>query len=84
MNQAKIIATIGPSTRDADLIAELVAAGMAVARLNAAHGNLQWHSETIDLIRQVASQVPILLDLPGAKVRTRELEHERSFKAGTG
>ena len=82
MNQAKIIATIGPSTRDANLIAELVAAGMAVARLNAAHGNLQWHSEAIDLIRQVASQVPILLDLPGAKVRTRELEHERSFKAG--
>ncbi len=67
MSQIKIVATIGPGTKSAAILRELVQAGMSVARLNGAHGDLQWHSEAIDLIREVAADVPILLDLPGSR-----------------
>ena len=82
MSQIKIVATIGPSTNHPDLIRQLVEAGLDVARLNGAHADLHWHSQAIDLLRRVAPEVPILLDLPGSKVRARELEHELSFDAG--
>ena len=82
MSQIKIVATIGPRSKSADVIRELVEAGMSVARLNGAHGDLQWHSEAIDMIREVADDVPILLDLPGGKVRVGDLQHELSFGAG--
>ncbi len=82
MNRTKIVATIGPRTNNAESIRDLVAAGMSVARLNAAHGDLGWHAEAIDLIRNVGPEVPILIDLPGGKVRTRELERALDFKTG--
>ncbi|MHC4414059.1 MAG: pyruvate kinase [Planctomycetota bacterium] len=82
MSRTKIVATIGPRTNDADLIRKLVQAGMDVARLNGAHADLEWHSSTIDLIRRVAPDVPIILDLPGRKVRTNDLEREPNLNAG--
>lgn len=82
MSRTKIVATIGPRTNDAESIRRLVEAGMDVARLNSAHGDFEWHSATIDLLRNVAPHVPIILDLPGQKVRTAELAHESRFDAG--
>ncbi|MHC4218063.1 MAG: pyruvate kinase, partial [Planctomycetota bacterium] len=71
-----------PRTSDVDLLRRLVEAGMDVARINGAHADSDWHSATIDLLRRVAPHVPVLLDLPGRKVRTGELEPEPSFDAG--
>jgi pyruvate kinase len=82
MSRTKIVATIGPRTSDVDLLRRLVEAGMDVARINGAHADSDWHSATIDLLRRVAPHVPVLLDLPGRKVRTGELEPEPSFDAG--
>ena len=82
MSRTKIVATIGPCSNRADVIQALVAAGMSVARLNGAHGDLQWHSDVIDVLRRVAPEVPVLLDLPGGKVRIRELEQDLHFSAG--
>ncbi len=44
MSRTKIVATIGPCSNRADVVQALVAAGMSVARLNGAHGDLQWHA----------------------------------------
>ena len=82
MSRTKIVATIGPRTNDAESIRRLVEAGMDVARLNSAHGDFEWHSAAIDLLKRVAPHVPIILDLPGQKVRIAELAHEPSFNAG--
>jgi len=82
MSRTKIVATIGPRTNNAQSIAELVDAGMDVARLNGAHGDRAWHSRAIDLLRTVAPDVPIILDLPGRKVRIGRLDRTRSCQVG--
>jgi pyruvate kinase len=65
------VCTIGPATEHR--IAELVEAGMSVARLNFAHGTADEHAARVTAIRDVARtagrHVAILADLPGPKVR---------------
>jgi pyruvate kinase len=82
MNSVKIVATIGPISANEDMLRQLVAAGMNVARLNGSHADLDWHAATIELIRRIAPELPILLDIPGRKIRTQALLHEPSFAAG--
>ena len=82
MNRTKIVATIGPATATAEAIEALCAAGMSVARLNGSHNSLDWHASTIRLLRSVVPDVPILLDIPGRKIRTGKLAHEPVFRAG--
>lgn len=80
--RTKIVATIGPASRDAAALRALLDAGMGVARLNLSHADLDWHGEAIRLLREAAPDVPILLDLPGRKIRTGQLVHEPSFRRG--
>jgi len=68
--RTRIIATIGPQNANVDSLKELLAAGMSIARLNASHNNLEWHKETIKLIQKASANTPILLDIPGRKIRT--------------
>ncbi len=73
MRSTKIVATIGPASRDPDVLERIVAAGMDVARLNFAHGTADEHVETAGRIREAAEKVgrvvAILGDLPGPKLR---------------
>jgi pyruvate kinase len=73
MRSTKIVATIGPASRDPDVLERIVAAGMDVARLNFAHGTADEHAETAGRIREAAEKVgrvvAILGDLPGPKLR---------------
>src|SRR5918912_3983376 len=71
--RTKIVATIGPASRDRDVLVRMVDAGMDVARLNFSHGTHEEHSETARLVRDAAGRagrpVAILQDLPGPKLR---------------
>ncbi len=73
MRRTKIVATIGPASRDPDTLARMVEAGLDVARLNFSHGNREIHAENAELVRAAASavgrQVAIFQDLPGPKIR---------------
>src|SRR5215210_244551 len=73
MRSTKIVATIGPASQDPDVLTEMVAAGMDVARLNFAHGTSEQHAEIAAAIRTGAERagrdVAILGDLPGPKLR---------------
>src|SRR4051794_4388393 len=73
MRRTKIVATIGPASRDPEGLVRLIEAGMDVARLNFSHGSADQHEETAQLVRDAASrvgrQVAILQDLPGPKLR---------------
>ncbi|MGH2851891.1 MAG: pyruvate kinase, partial [Solirubrobacteraceae bacterium] len=73
MRRTKIVATIGPASREPDVLARLVEAGMDVARLNYSHGSLDEHAETAGRVREAANRagrpVAILQDLPGPKLR---------------
>jgi pyruvate kinase len=69
----KIVATIGPATESAEVITQLINAGMNVARFNTKHNSPQWHQEKIQLVQRVAKQlgqpIAILLDLQGPEIR---------------
>ncbi len=78
-NITKIVATIGPISANKDHIKKLYNAGMSVARLNGSHSNLEWHKNTIRLIRKTVPSIPILLDIPGKKIRTSQLKIEPEF-----
>jgi len=81
-SRVKIVSTIGPATARAEALKQLQNAGMSVARLNGSHGSQDWHRATIALIRSAAPGIPILLDIPGRKIRTTMLVKEPSFSAG--
>ena len=69
----KIVATIGPASREPDVLRRMVDAGMDVARLNFAHGSPDQHAETVERIRSAAAaagrEVAVLQDVPGPKLR---------------
>jgi len=71
--RTKIVATIGPASRDPETLVRMVDAGMDVARLNFSHGDAEQHAETAQLVRKAANRagraVAILQDLPGPKMR---------------
>ncbi len=73
MRRTKIVATIGPASREPETLVRLVEAGMDVARLNYSHGTLDEHAETVQRVREAAGRagrpVAILQDLPGPKLR---------------
>ena len=73
MPKTKIVCTIGPASETRDMIRELVAGGMDVARLNFSHGTHAEHLEKIRIIRAVSAElgkpVAILQDLGGPKIR---------------
>ncbi len=82
MSRTKIVATIGPRSCAENALRDLKVAGMDVARLNGSHSDLEWHKKTINTIRDTLPDLPILLDIPGRKIRTIQLEHEPTFATG--
>ncbi len=78
--RTKIVATIGPSSRDPETLVAMVEAGMDVARLNFSHGSLELHAENAQRVRaaaeRVGRQVAILQDLPGPKIRIGQLKDD--------
>ena len=86
--KTKIVATIGPVSRDKDVLESLVNAGMNVARLNFSHGTYEDHSEAIRLIRSFSRThnhpIAILLDLQGPKLRIGKLENGTPVKLKDG
>lgn len=78
MTKTKIVATLGPATSSAEMIEELILAGVDVFRLNASHGSPEQRTETTALIRSAArdigTHISILLDLQGPKIRVGSFE----------
>ncbi len=81
MRRTKIVATIGPASRNPETLRMMVRAGMDVARLNFSHGTVEEHAETARMVRDAANAagrpVAILQDLPGPKLRIGKLVDDR-------
>ena len=77
MRRTKIVATIGPASSSPEVIEQLIAAGMDVARLNFSHGTHPEHARRIAQLRESARKadhpLAILQDLQGPKIRTGNL-----------
>jgi pyruvate kinase len=80
MPRTRIVCTIGPASREPDMLRALVRAGMDVARLNFSHGDHAEHGENITRIREVSraldTPVAILADLQGPKLRVGRMAEQ--------
>ena len=78
--RTKIVATVGPNSRDAETLEKLIKAGVNVFRLNFSHGTPDQHLSVINLVRMLSSKldypVAILQDLPGPKLRISAIEND--------
>lgn len=79
LKKTKIVCTIGPASRDADTMREMLEAGMNVARLNFSHGTHEEHRKTIETFRRVRDEqdrpAAILLDTKGPEIRLGDFEN---------
>ena len=71
--RARIVCTLGPATYSAEAIADLIDAGMNVARMNFSHGDHADHKVVYERVREAAKTagrpIGILGDLQGPKIR---------------
>ena len=71
--RTKIVATLGPATDPAPALADLIASGVDLVRVNFSHGSFDEHARRIKHVRAAAAKagrvVGILGDLRGPKVR---------------
>lgn len=71
--RTKIVATVGPASRDPAVLRMLIEAGVDVFRLNFSHGTHQDHSAALAEIRRLAITMDrvlaVLQDLGGPKLR---------------
>jgi len=78
-NKTKIIATVGPASNSKDMLRSLISAGVDVFRLNFSHGSHEDHLKVIKLVRELndelGTNIALLQDLQGPKIRTREMEN---------
>ena len=82
----KIVATIGTTTDDANIIKQLIKTGVNVFRLNFSHGNHGDHLKRITNIRSAEKEldcnVAILADLQGPKFRIGAVKNESKVIKG--
>ncbi|HYZ11865.1 MAG TPA: pyruvate kinase, partial [Actinomycetota bacterium] len=75
MRATKLVCTIGPATESR--VAELIEAGMDVARINCSHGTREDHDRLLRAVRAAMTdtgrRVGVMADLSGPKVRLGEL-----------
>jgi pyruvate kinase len=73
MRQTKIVATLGPASKDKKTIRALFDAGADVFRLNFSHGTHEDHRARLALIREIEGEtgrpIAVLADLQGPKLR---------------
>ncbi len=72
--RTKIVATLGPATREPERLVALLSAGVDVVRINCSHATADGIRESVARVRRAATglnrAVGILLDLQGPKIRT--------------
>jgi pyruvate kinase len=78
MRRTRILATIGPVSRDPATLVALLAAGSDAFRLNFSHGTIETHAEACRRIREAEAKAgrpaAILQDLAGPKMRIGPLD----------
>ena len=78
MRKTKIICTIGPVSENAEMLKELLLAGMNVARFNFSHGDYEEHRAKFERAVKIAKEwnLPLatMMDTKGPEIRLRDFE----------
>ena len=88
MRRAKILITLGPASREPEIVEQLIAAGANGVRINMSHGTHEEKSLDIQRARAAAEKlgqpIAVLVDLSGPKIRTGELKDDEPVKLVAG
>lgn len=80
MKKTKIVCSIGPTSNEADVMEQMVLAGMNVARVNFTHATIEERDKAITSVREVRKRtgksVAILWDTKGPEFRSGMLEND--------
>lgn len=80
--KVKILATLGPASRDPEMLRRLFRAGADAFRINLSHGDHDGHAACIKAIRALEKEfnrpIAILCDLQGPKLRVGTFADERA------
>lgn len=83
-SRAQIVATIGPSSKEVEIIKDMISHQMDVVRLNFSWGSYEEHEELIKNIRQASKEsgkrIPIIQDLSGPRIQ-KGTSHEMNPEA---
>lgn len=86
MIKTKIICTLGPASNSPQEIAELIDAGMNVARMNFSHASYEEHAQRLKNFREACEmrgkKLPVLMDMKGPEIRTGTFEQPVTLQAG--
>lgn len=78
--RTKIVATLGPTSRDKEIIRAMIRAGVNVARINFSHGDHETHGQAIQTVREIAQEegavVAVMCDIQGPKIRIGKIANE--------
>lgn len=73
MKKTKIMATIGPSSKDKIILEEMILNGMNIARLNMKYSSIEFCTDIIykirDIDRKLKTNTSILMDLQGPDIK---------------
>jgi pyruvate kinase len=69
----KIVATIGPSTWDDDVLKRMIDLGVTVARINASFADHDELRRVLRQIRKLSSHVAVMADTQGHKIRINKI-----------
>ena len=82
--KTKIIATLGPASSNKEMIKKLIKSGVDVLRVNFSHATHDEVERIVDdvngLRKELSSNVTLLADLQGPKIRIGELENDIELK----
>jgi pyruvate kinase len=78
----KIVATIGPSTWDDDVLSRMIDLGMTVARINASFADHEELSRVSKQIRSLSDKVAVMADTQGHKIRINKIDKPFSVSQG--
>lgn len=88
MRRTKIIATLGPKTRDVESIRKIIGTGIDAIRINFSHDNHEIHGETVKKVQQVREElqrlIPLILDTKGPEIRTGVMAEDKDVKLNIG
>ncbi len=85
-NKTKIVATVGPASSSKEMLRALLKEGVDVFRLNFSHGTHEDHLKVINNVRELneemGTNVALLQDLQGPKIRVNDVQPGVELKAG--
>ena len=78
MRKTKIVCTLGPATDNEEVLKQMIAEGMNVARCNFSHGTYEEHKKRMDMVKKLRKEadqpIAILLDTKGPEVRVKNFK----------